>query len=336
MVERDMDPLSHGVLGASVSQSIARNKVHLFYATLFGLLGGMAPDLDIFIRSSSDPLLFLEFHRQFTHSLIFIPLGGLICALVFYAFTKKWISFRYTYLYATLGYSTHCLLDSCTTYGTQLFWPFSNERVAWNNVSIIDPLFTVPIFVLVVVAFVKKKSIWARIALCYALIYLCLGVVQWKRALNIGEYLAHQRGLEIQSIDAKPSFANLLVWKIIAETSDRYYVDAVRVGFKSKIYEGENILKLNMSRDLPWLDPQSLQGRDLERFRWFSMGAIALHPDDSQTVIDARYSMIPNEIQPLWGIQLDPLNQNSHVDFINFRKISLSQRHLLIKMILGD
>jgi len=36
---------------------------------MLGFLSGMAPDLDILIRSSTDPLLSLEYHRQFTHFL---------------------------------------------------------------------------------------------------------------------------------------------------------------------------------------------------------------------------------------------------------------------------
>jgi inner membrane protein len=47
-----------------------------------GMAGGLAADLDILIYSNTDPLLFLTFHRQFTHSLIFIPFGGLITALL--------------------------------------------------------------------------------------------------------------------------------------------------------------------------------------------------------------------------------------------------------------
>lgn len=36
-----------------------------------------------------DPLLFLEYHRQFTYALIFIPIGGLICALVLYWLARR-------------------------------------------------------------------------------------------------------------------------------------------------------------------------------------------------------------------------------------------------------
>ena len=83
-----MDPLTQGVLGSAVAQQSA-NKKNIIIATLFGFLSGLAPDLDIFIRSNHDPLLALEYHRQFTHSLIFIPIGGLICAVIFYYLFAK-------------------------------------------------------------------------------------------------------------------------------------------------------------------------------------------------------------------------------------------------------
>ena len=145
-----MDPVSQGVLGASVPGAVS-NKKHVVAACLFGALAGMAPDVDSLIRSDTDPLLYLEFHRQFTHSLFFIPLGSLICAgALYYLLARRWqISFKLTWLFCFLGYATHGLLDACTSYGTQLLWPFSNERFSFNTISIVDPLFTLPLLALV-------------------------------------------------------------------------------------------------------------------------------------------------------------------------------------------
>ena len=136
-----MDPVSQAAIGASFSQSITKN-TNIKIATFLGCVAGMAPDLDVLISSKTDPLLFLEFHRQFTHSLFFIPIGSLIVAAFFYPIFKRYCSFKAGYLYCFLGYASHGLLDACTTYGTQLFWPLSSSRHAWNNISIIDPLFT--------------------------------------------------------------------------------------------------------------------------------------------------------------------------------------------------
>ena len=57
---------------------------------------------------------------------------------------------------------------------------------------------------------------------------------------------------------------------------------------------------------MPWLDPGSQQARDVERFRWFSNGYIARDPVYSNRVMDIRYSLLPNEIDPLWSIELKP------------------------------
>ena len=76
-----MDPLSQGVIGAIAAQSHSK-PANLGKAALIGAIAGMAADLDILIRSTTDPLLSLQYHRHFTHALAFIPIGGLLCSLV--------------------------------------------------------------------------------------------------------------------------------------------------------------------------------------------------------------------------------------------------------------
>ncbi|MCY4095570.1 MAG: metal-dependent hydrolase [Gammaproteobacteria bacterium] len=129
----------------------------------------MAPDLDVFISSDVDPLLFLMFRRQFTHSLVFIPTGALIVAGCVFPFLRKSIDFRYVYLACLLGYATHGLLDACTSYGTQLFWPFTDYRVTWNNVSVLDPAFTVPLLLAVIAGLIWRRRWLPWIGLTWAL-----------------------------------------------------------------------------------------------------------------------------------------------------------------------
>ncbi len=318
-----MDPLSQGVAGATLSQVLVKDRKRLVIAGVLGFLSGMAADLDVLIRSQQDPLLTLEFHRQFTHALIFIPIGGLICAAFFHSlFTRRILPFRLTYLYCTLGYATHGLLDACTTYGTQLFWPFSTTRVAWNVISIIDPLFTLPILTLIVLATVRRQVRWARYALVYAFLYFSFGIIQRERAEAVGAALAAERGHVPIELEAKPSFANLIVWKVVYETEDSYFVDAIRTGWRAQPIPGESILKLDVGRDFPWLDNDSQHAKDIERFAWFSNGYVAKDPSRENCVIDIRYSMVPNEIQALWGVCLNPDAQNEHVRFETFRMTS--------------
>jgi inner membrane protein len=315
-----MDPLSQAALGASLSQSFAKNSSKQRSALATGAIAGMAPDLDVFIFSADDPLFFLEFHRQFTHSLIFIPFGALLCALIFYPFVKSKLSFLQIYTFALLGYATHGLLDACTSYGTQLFWPFSNERIAWNTVSIIDPLFTLPVVIFILLAAYRKNVRYARIAFIYAVIFLSLGIIQHDRAEKEVYQLAQQRGHHIERVQVKPSFANRHVWKLIYEFDGYYYVDAVRLLWGSEHISGASIQKLDVKRDYPWLPEDSQQALDIERFRWFSDGFLAVSPHNSNLIMDVRYSYLPNCINSMWGVELnrqliDQGKLDSHVSY---------------------
>lgn len=330
-----MDPISQGALGAALPQAIAKDERRLVAVAVAGFAAGVLPDADVFIRSSRDPLLFLEYHRQFTHSLLFIPVGGLIAALALYPLLRRHLGFATLYLVTTLGYGTHGLLDACTSYGTQLLWPFSDQRVAWNNVSVVDPLFTVPLLALVVVAAWRRRRRWAQVGLAWALLYLALGVVQHERAEAAGEALACARGHSPVRLEAKPTLGNLLLWKLLYEEDGRFYVDAVHVAAKATVFEGGSVDKLEPARDLPWLSPGTVQHDDVERFTWFSDGWVALHPEREDVVGDVRYSLVPNEVEPLWGIRLAPGAPNEHAEYVTSREgVSRKQRRFL-RMVIG-
>ena len=332
-----MDPLTQGVLGTTLAQSLIQKNDDIKLVAVLGFLGGLAPDLDFLIRSESDPLLYLEYHTQFTHSLIFIPIGGFICAyLLWVIYFKKKLTLSKTTLYTTLGFGTHALLDACTAYGTQLLWPFSNYRVAWNNISIVDPLFTIPLFMMMVLTVIKKSQLIPRAALVYGVLYLLLGVVQRERAESIGMEIAKGRGHNPIRLESKPSFGNLLLWKTIYETNDKFYVDAIRLGLRPEIYKGDSIFKLEIKRDFPNLDPKSIQAKDIERFRFFSNDYIAKDPTSEEHVIDIRYSLIPNKITPMWGIRLTPSKSNQHTPFIIFPRDTKNSARVLWKMLSED
>jgi inner membrane protein len=332
-----MDPLTQGLVGATLPQSAARPR-QVAAAGLLGLLAGMAPDLDVLIRSEQDPLLFLEYHRQFTHSLIFIVPGGLLCALLLHPLfgRRLGLRFREAWLFCTLGFATHALLDACTTYGTQLFWPFTDLRVAWHTISIIDPLFTLPILVCVVLAWRKRQPAWARVGLVWGLAYLGLGLIQRDAAIEMGRELAAARGHTPTRLEAKPSFANIVVWKIVYETEDAFYVDAVRTGPTPRIYVGDQLPKLDLERDFPWLDHASQQARDIQRFAWFSNGYVARDPEHPLRIIDIRYSLLPNEVRALWSLQLDrDAPAGEHADYVTHRDPSGGRAGQLWQMVTG-
>lgn len=332
-----MDPFTQGAIGAALSQSFApAEKVKS--ATLVGALSGMVPDLDVLIRSSTDPLLFLDYHRQFTHALLFVPIGALVCCLAFYPFVRS-LTFKQTYFFCLLGYLTHGLLDACTSYGTMLFWPLSETRIAWNNISVIDPLVTIPLIFCVILAARKRRPFFAQLGIVWMLSYLVIGFVQKERAEILGKQLAFDRGHILINLEAKPSFGNLVLWKIIYETENNYFVDAARLGIKEYLIPGKSLEKLNLKKHFPKLNRESQQAKDIDRFREFSMGYLALDPNHINRIIDSRYSMIPNEIEPIWSIELAPSpthNVSQHVSFITNRSNSQQKLRQLITMIKGD
>jgi inner membrane protein len=296
----------------------------------------MAPDLDVLVRSSSDPLLFLEVHRQFSHAFVFIPFGALLCTLIAHPVVRRSCSFAQSYAFCLLGYGSHGLLDACTSYGTQLFWPFSDARVAWNVIAVVDPLFTLPLLGLLGFAFWRRRPRLARLAIAWALVYLSIGGLQRERAHGAGQALAERRGHAPTTIAAKPSFGNLLLWKTFYEYDHRYWVDAVRMAPTPRVYPGQSTAKLDLGRDLPWLTAGSRQAIDLERFRWFSSGYVALDPKAPNRVIDVRYSLVPNRIDALWGIELDSNRTlQAHAVFFSKRSPSPEDRTALRRMLQG-
>lgn len=338
-----MDPLTQGIVGISASQLVTR-RVEAGIAAALGFLSGMAADLDVLISSSTDPLLFLEYHRHFTHSLVFIPLGALLCTVVLRALLHRFVrrarlSWRRSYLYCFVGYATHALLDACTTYGTQLLWPFSSARVAWNTVSVIDPLFTLPLMVMMGFAVLRRSRVAALLGAVFAFGYLGLGLVQEQRALDIAQSLVQQRGHKATQLGVKPSFANLLVWKSVYLHQDRYYIDAIRVGMDSKIYPGVSTAKFMQETHYPWLPESSQQAKDIDRFAWFSNDHLGIDPDNPQRIIDVRYSLIPNQLSGMWGIVLNPAaNADEHVQWTTNRpkgSAAMEKTKELWQMILG-
>lgn len=333
-----MDPLTQGVVGAALPQATSR-RAEVGVAGSLGFLAGLAADLDVLIRSADDPLLFLDYHRHFTHALVFVPAGGLLCALALHGLLgRRWrLPFRRTLLICALGYATHGILDACTSYGTLLFWPFSDERISLSIVSVVDPLFTAPIAVLVVLAVLRRQPMLARIALVWAGLYLTLGAWQHQAARVMAAEVAAARGHDPIRIEAKPTFGNILLWRTIYQTPDRFHVDGVRPGLRPRVFPGTSIAQLDTARDFPWLDLDTQQARDVQRFRRFSDGFVARDPNHPGRIIDVRYSYLPTSVRGLWSIELSPnTTPDAHVRYRTHRERARESLGALWGMIAGD
>ena len=115
-----------------------------------------------------------------------------------------------------------------------------------------------------------------------------------------------------------------MLLKTIYETVGFYHVDSIRVGFDALICEGARIKKLDLETQYPGLSPGDKQFEDVERFRWFSDDYLAV--DSKNRIFDIRYSMLPNEIKPMWGITLDLENSSEHVQWWTDRSLNSEER----------
>ncbi len=309
-----MDPVSQGITGALFSETFS-DRTGLKHAGVIGALSAITADLDILIRSSTDPLLVMEYHRHFTHSLLFIPAGGLICALLLWPFFRKDLGFERILLYSVAGYATAGLLDACTSYGTSLYWPFSDKRVAWNLISVIDPIFTLGLGVFLGISLKRSSRIIALAGLMFALLYITAGYFQKQRVENTLADLTNKRDHKVERVFVHPSLGNILLWRTIYKSGGNYHVDSVRAGVLkgTRTYEGSEVKVFDMERYNNSPENRVNIYKDIKRFDHFSLGYMMTSPEDDNVIGDLRYSMLPNGTTPLWAIDVSPKENDKHV-----------------------
>lgn len=305
-----MDLLTQGILGAAASQALFGRRLPRA-AVIIGFAAGMLADADIFIRPASDPLGGLTYHRHFTHSLLFIPLGALIAAIPFFLVPSLRSQRRTVYLAALAAYATHGLLDACTSYGTMLFWPFSDVRISWDLIAIIDPAFTLPLLIGIILTLWRKRPAAVRISLCFAALYMLFGLVQRNRALDMQQELAAMRGDTIAQGRVFPSPLSLMLWRsVYVNERGELVADGVRVP-----YLGETTARIGSSARQVTLENIRKEHADdakfiagFAQFLWFCDGYAAMHESEPLVIGDMRYCIEPQTFDSLWGFFAgDPL-----------------------------
>lgn len=331
-----MDLITQGLMGATLAQTAApRSQVRV--ATVVGFAAGLLPDSDGLIRSDADPLLFLEYHRHFSHALLFVPIGALIAALLLWPLLRARLPFARVYLYAFLGYALAGVLDACTSYGTHLLWPFSDARIAWGIVSIVDPVFSMLLVAALATGLLRSTPVAARVGVFAAAAYLLHGLAQHERAQALAERLAKERGHVPERVMVKPSFGNILLWRSLYASDGQIHVDALRLPAwgEARVYPGESMRLLDVERDVVWAVPGSRARNDLERFAFFSDGLLIAHPRDPAFIGDARYAMLPDRLRPLWGIRFENPDPAQAAEWVTDRAMTPGERRRFTDMLLG-
>ncbi len=321
-----MDLFTQMFVGSAFSQSASSNKKDIKYAFIIGAVAGLLPDSDSFLRFVIEhPLARIIYHRHFTHSLIFIPVGALIAALMCYPFFKKKLSFKNIYLFSFIGYATHGILDACTSYGTLLLWPFSYERFTFNIISIVDLLFTIPVLILIIQSIRKKNVNLARVSVIWIIAILSFGFVQKISVTKIAKKQGISRGHSPENVFVMPNKFNQLSWKTIYEFNGYFYSDNVELLFPfwKKVTKGMTVKKFTL-KDLPkTITLETTQYNDTKIFLWFTKGYAY---KEGAFIGDFRYLKDVNSLKSLWGIELIPNAPNKHIRYSNHLRQTTKER----------
>ncbi|MFM7181236.1 MAG: metal-dependent hydrolase [Verrucomicrobiales bacterium] len=334
-----MDPLTHSTLGMAVAMLVAP-RGYRRQAALAGLAAGLLPDADVFIRSDADPLLGVEYHRHFTHSVLFQPVIAVLAASIAWLLLRGKTPWRTLFLPGLAAGLSHIFCDAWTSYGTRIWWPFVETRVAWDMVSIIDPIITLPLLAGVIFGLWKPQSRAVPIALCFLCAYLGLSLIQRQRAMATLQVVASERGHTLERVTVKPSFANIIVWRGLYQSRGRYYSVAIRPGLSGTVVvDGDSLPVFDAAAARARLGENSRLARDIARFAHFSDQWIAevASPDIETRVLgDVRYSMLPQKMSPLWGIGVDPAAADRSAPWLNLRRIADPERAGLWQLVKGN
>ena len=264
-----MDSLSQLVLGAAVGEAVLGKKLGN-KAVLWGAIGGTIPDLDVLASPFLTELAGLTFHRGISHSLLFSVVFSILLGWLISKINKptSQVSRKEWQIMLFLTIFTHIILDCFTLYGTQVFAPFSNYRMSWGTIAVVDPLYTIPLlFSLLVVLFIKKtnksRSIINYTGLVLSSLYLVFTVYNKSRIEDVFTNELEAQNIEVIRMITSPTIFNNILWSCTAESDDVFYVglyslyDTVPVKF-SRIEKHHELLK-NINSDAT-----------ITSLRWFS------------------------------------------------------------------
>jgi len=287
-----VDSITQAALGAAVGEAVLGRKLGN-RALAWGALFGTLPDLDVVFSPFLDTAGKLVFHRGASHSLLVMVLMSVLLAPWL---AKLWKKDRITKWraggFVFLAWSTHVLIDCFTVYGTSVFWPFAEKRVALSNLFIIDPLYTMPLLVsLVWLACLRKKKQMPKrrwigaLGLGLSSAYVGLSFLAKHRVDQaIGADLARREVQYLRRIEA-PTLLNTLLWRAVVDRGDEIWI-----GYRSIFEAAETPVRWTVvprGRDAM---ARVADTREAQVLEWFSDGWwIARSHNKGVWVADLRF-----------------------------------------------
>ena len=311
-----MDPLSQAAFGAAAAQACSRKKYYALAITM-GALGGLAPDLDVLIRSDTNPLMGILYHRHFTHSLAFIPVGAFLVAAGVWLLTHLWqkmfkISdrnippFKRMYLFSLIGYATHGFVDALTSYGTVLFWPFTDMRISWDWVSIIDPLVTFPLMIGIWLSYRRMKPAPLMVSIAFVGAYIGFLAMWHSRAETLYAEELQKNNVVVENLRVMPLLFKPLHYRAVFKSPELNEIVIANISTK---LTGE--VDITPAGTVPYISAETLLSQypelkdSIHTYAWFTDDFMGVYSEEPLVIGDYRYGSFDTPLKPLWAIEVD-------------------------------
>ncbi|KXK39664.1 MAG: metal-dependent hydrolase [Saprospiraceae bacterium] len=183
-----------------------------------------------------------------------------------------------------LALVTHPILDSFTTYGTQILLPFTDMRVAFNNIAVVDFFYTIPFLICVWIAsrFDKnniRRSQWNYAGLAISSLYMLLTIYNKIQVDHIFESSLDEAGVRYERYMTSPSLMTNILWSGVAETDTSYVF-----GSYSFFDTETRFLLHTIKKDRANLNDQLNSDSTLKTLRWFSDDYYIMERESDQKI----------------------------------------------------
>jgi inner membrane protein len=230
-----LDIVTQGILGAAVGHAVLGRQIG-GKAMALGFVGGILPDLDIFLGEGGQSIDYWHYHRGITHAFVFGPVAGLPLAAIAWAI-DRWRStspapLGLWYLFWVLVLVTHPLLDLATHWGTAILMPFSNARFGVPAVPVIDPVYSLILLLALGLALRKgARSAAARHlvmgALAISTLYIGMSWGQHLKAERLAAADLDERGIAVEAVHGYTTMFSPWLRRLVAVTPDAHLVGFV-------------------------------------------------------------------------------------------------------------
>ncbi len=293
-----MDSITHIALGA-IAGEILLGKTIGKKAMILGAIANSFPDIDFLASLWLSPTDNLLAHRGFTHSI----LCAALLSLLFSWITSKWyskepVSFTAWLLFFSSQLMLHLFMDAFNAYGVGWFIPFSDTRISFHSIFVVDPFYSgiLGIAVLLLITLRLQQKYRTRLAVIGLLLssgYLGHALISKYLVASEVEYLLDKQGIAYQRYFTTATPLNTWLWFVVAEVDSGY-----QIGYRSVFDKTEPMPLTYVPKNEKLLQ---LYGNDrpLARLKKFSQGYYSAEFQSDRLVFnDLRFGQITGWYNP--------------------------------------